>query len=56
MGLATDYVPDREKQGLDLTADPSLDEVAAVRAEQATEVDEWLKTVTPAQLAATQRP
>jgi len=53
IGLATDYVPDREEQGLDLTADPSLDEVAAVRAEQAAELDEWLKTVTPAQLAAT---
>jgi hypothetical protein len=52
MGLATDYVPDREGQGLDLTADPSLDEVAAVRAEQAAELDEWLTTVTPAQLAA----
>jgi hypothetical protein len=53
MGLATDYVPDREEQGLDLTADPSLDEVAAVRAEQAAELEEWLTTVTPAQLAAT---
>ena len=53
MGLATDYVPDREGQGLDLSADPSLDEVAAVRAEQSAELDEWLKTVTPAQLAAT---
>jgi hypothetical protein len=52
MGLATDYVPDRTEQGLDLTADPSLDEVLAVRAEQAAELDEWLKTVTSAQLAA----
>jgi DinB superfamily len=52
IGLAPDYVPDRERQGLDLTADPSLDEVAAVRADQAAELDEWLKTVTPAQLAA----
>jgi hypothetical protein len=52
MGLASDYVPDREEQGLDLTAAPSLDEVAAVRAKQAAELDEWLKTVTPAQLAA----
>jgi hypothetical protein len=52
IGLASDYVPDREEQGLDLTADPSLDEVAAVRAEQAAELDDWLKTVTPAQLAS----
>jgi hypothetical protein len=53
MGLAPDFVPDREGQGLDLTAAPSLDEVAAVRAEQAAELDEWLTTVTPAQLAVT---
>jgi hypothetical protein len=53
IGLAIDDVPDREGQGLDLTADPSLDEVAVVRAEQAAELNEWLKTVTPAQLAAT---
>jgi len=52
MGLAIDAVPDREGQGLDPAADPSLDEVAAVRAEQAAELDEWLKTVTPTQLAA----
>jgi hypothetical protein len=52
IGLAPDYVPDREGQGLDLTADPSLEEVAAVRAEQASELGEWLETVTPAQLAA----
>jgi hypothetical protein len=52
IGLAPDYVPDRESQGLDLTADPSLDEVAAVRAEQAAELDEWLETVTPGQLCA----
>jgi hypothetical protein len=53
VGLATDYVPDREKLGLDLAADPSLDEVAAVRAQQAAELDAWLKTVTPSQLAST---
>jgi hypothetical protein len=52
MGLATDYVPDREEQGLDLTADPSLEDVRAVRAEQAAELDEWLTSVTTAQLAA----
>jgi hypothetical protein len=52
MGLGPDYVSDRERQGLDLSADPGLDEVAAVRARQAAELDEWLVTVTPAQLAA----
>jgi hypothetical protein len=51
MGLAIEDVPDREAQGLDPTADPTLDEVAAVRAEQAAELDGWLATVTPAQLA-----
>jgi hypothetical protein len=52
IGLASDFVPDRERQGLDLTADPNLDEVAAVRDEQAAELDAWLETVTPSQLAA----
>ncbi|HTW21611.1 MAG TPA: DinB family protein [Mycobacteriales bacterium] len=52
IGLAPDYVPDREQQGLDLSAAPSLDEVVAVRAEQAAELDEWLSAVTPEQLAA----
>lgn len=53
IGLAPDYVPDREGQGLDLTADPSLDEVAAVRNEQAAELEGWLTTVSPSQLDAT---
>jgi DinB superfamily len=53
MGLAIDFVPDRESQGLDLTADPSLDEVLAVRADQAAELDDWLSSVTRAQLAVT---
>jgi hypothetical protein len=52
MGLALDNVPDREMQGLDLAADPTLDEVAAVRGEQAAELDAWLSTATPSQLAA----
>jgi hypothetical protein len=52
IGLAIEDVPDREAQGLDLTADPSLDEVVAVRDEQAAELDAWLQSVTPAQLAA----
>jgi DinB family protein len=53
MGLATDFVPDREEQGLDLAADPGLDEVLAVRAEQAAELESWLAAVTPEQLAHT---
>lgn len=53
LGLAPDFVPDREGQGLDLTAKPSLDDVVAVRAEQAAELEAWLTTVTSAQLAAT---
>jgi hypothetical protein len=53
MGLATEQVPDREGQGLDLKADPSLDEVVAVRDEQIAELHAWLGPVTPSQLAAT---
>jgi hypothetical protein len=52
IGLAPDFVPDREEQGLDLSAEPTLDEVVAVRADQAAELDEWLENVTPEQLAA----
>jgi hypothetical protein len=51
MGLAIDFVPDQEEQGLDLAADPSLDEVLAIRAEQAAELSTWLADVTPEQLA-----
>jgi len=53
IGLASDFVPDREEQGLDLTADPGLDEVLAVRAMQAAELERWLASVTPDQLART---
>jgi len=31
IGLAPDFVPDQEEQGLDRAADPGLDEVLAVR-------------------------
>src|SRR6478736_4957867 len=51
MGLGIETVPDREEQGLDPAADPSLDEVLAVRAEQAAEREAWLADVTPEQLA-----
>jgi DinB superfamily/Pentapeptide repeats (8 copies) len=50
IGLAPDFVPDREEQGLDLAADPSLDEVVAVRDEQAAELESWLSAVTAEEL------
>jgi hypothetical protein len=50
MGLAPGFVPDREEQGLDLDAAPTLDEVLAVRDEQAAELEAWLETVTTEQL------
>jgi hypothetical protein len=53
MGLATDFVPDQEEQGLDRAASPSLDEVLAVRDEQAAELGAWLGSVTTAGLQAT---
>jgi hypothetical protein len=53
MGLAPDFVPDREEQGLDLSADPTLDDVLAVRDEQAAELEAWLATVSADQLQAT---
>ena len=52
MGLAIDFVPDQEEQGLDLAAAPTLHEVLEVRAAQATELEGWLATVTPEQLQA----
>jgi hypothetical protein len=50
MGQGIEQVPDREEQGLDLSADPSLDEVLAVREEQAAELEAWLDDVTVEQL------
>jgi uncharacterized damage-inducible protein DinB len=52
IGLAAPFVPDQEEQGLDQAADPSLDEVLAVRHEQAAELEQWLATVTDADLSA----
>lgn len=51
MGLAPDFVPDQERQGLDLGADPSLDEVLALRAQQSDELTAWLAGITAAELA-----
>ncbi|WP_236665505.1 DinB family protein [Nocardioides baculatus] len=52
MGLGIEDVPDREAQGLDPTADPTLGEVVAVRDEQAAELEQWLESVTADRLAA----
>ena len=50
MGLGIESVPDREEQGLDPSADPTLDEVLAIREEQAAELERWLDAVTSGQL------
>jgi hypothetical protein len=50
MGLAISFVPDQEAQGLDLSAAPTLDEVLAVRDDQAIELEDWLTSVTADQL------
>ena len=52
MGLGIGAVPDREAQGLDPAADPTLDEVVAVRDAQASELEAWLDAVTAEQLDA----
>jgi DinB family protein len=44
MGLGPDFV--REAQGIDPSADPTLDAVLAVRDEQAAELEAWLAAVT----------
>jgi len=52
IGLASDFVPEREEQGLDLAADPSLGDVLAVRDAQAAELEAWLTSVTTEDLEA----
>jgi DinB superfamily len=52
IGLASEFVPDQEEQGLDRAASPSLDEVLAARDMQGAELDRWLSTVTADQLSA----
>lgn len=52
MGLAIDFVPDQEEEGLDRAAAPSLAEVLAVRDAQCGELERWLSAVTPDQLSA----
>ena len=51
MGLGPPDVMDQERGGLDASARPSLDEVLAVRARQASEIETWLAEVTPERLA-----
>jgi hypothetical protein len=50
MGLGIEGIPDRQAQGLDPAASPSLDEVVAVRDAQADELENWLDAVTAEQL------
>jgi hypothetical protein len=52
MGLGIEAIPAREEQGLDPAADPSLEEVLAVRRAQSDELSTWLETVTPEVLAS----
>jgi hypothetical protein len=53
IGLAPEFVPDQEEQGLDRAAAPSLDEVLAVREVQGAELERWLSIVTADELSAT---
>lgn len=53
MGLGITHIPDEQTHGLDRSADPSLDEVLAVREEQTAELVAWLDSVTPEELART---
>lgn len=50
MGLGIESAPDREEQGLDPSADPTLDEVLTIREGQGAELERWLDAVTSDQL------
>jgi plasmid stabilization system protein ParE len=52
IGLASDFVPDQQEQGLDRATTPSLDEVLTVRDEQAAELERWLASVPADELSA----
>jgi hypothetical protein len=52
MGIGPSVEPYRQAHGLDLSLEPSLDEVATMRQAQAAELESWLESVTPEQLAA----
>ena len=53
MGIGPSAEPYRQAHGLDLSVEPSLDEVLVVRRAQADELKSWLESVTAEQLAAT---
>lgn len=53
MGIGPSVDPYREAHGLDLSLEPSLDEVVMVRQAQAAELEAWVDSVTPEKLAAT---
>jgi DinB superfamily len=53
IGIGPTVEPYRQAHGLDLSLEPSLGEVATVRQAQAAELESWLESVTPEQLAAT---
>ena len=42
IGLASEFVPDQQEQGLDPAATPMLDEVLAARDRQGAELERWL--------------
>jgi hypothetical protein len=50
IGLGIESLPGREEQGLDPSADPTLDEVLATRDVQAAELERWLDAVTSERL------
>lgn len=52
MGLGPSVEPYREAHGLDLSLEPTLDDVVTVRQAQAGDLESWLASVTPQQLAA----
>jgi hypothetical protein len=52
IGIGPSVEPYREAHGLDLSLEPSLDEVAMVRHAQAAELEAWVESVTPEELAA----
>jgi DinB family protein len=52
IGLACEFVPDQQEQGLDRAPAPTLGEVLAVRDVQCAELERWLPAVTPGELSA----
>jgi hypothetical protein len=53
MGIGPNVEPYREAHGLDLSLDPTLDEIVAVRDAQTAELTAWLDGATSEELAAT---